>query len=268
MQLLLQYRKRWVGIGITLVTFAVLLLFHQSANSMLGVYLILAVPLQFCISGRWLWGVILPISMMVISWVSLMLKIPTGFYRILMMAPVLVPVAVLVTIAINVGLNIRQRVRVRQYAKQVNESGMTESLYISDKALTNSGLDNSERAFFKREVRNAYHQLEYLRDIRREVVKYIPSYDDDLRLIEQTFQELLSAPRELLNISDFMYSDLPDYVSLAQGLDRMSNNLVAGQNDQVAISHAQAKLVILSKKLQDDYVTVTAHESEELMKKV
>lgn len=268
MQLLLQYRQRRLGIVITLIAFSTMLVFHQSTNSMFGLYLILAIPLQFCISGRWLWGVVLPISAVVITAILLAVKVPTGFYDLYTVAPVIIPLVIFGTVLFNVGLSIWQRVQLRQYAKQVNESGMTESLYISDKALTESGLDNSERAFFKREVRNAYHQLEYLREIRREVVKYIPSYDDDLRMIEQTFQELLSAPRELLNISDFMYSDLPDYVSLAQGLDRMSNNLVAGQNDQAAISQAQAKLVILSKKLRDDYVAVTAHESEELMKKV
>lgn len=264
MELLLQYRTRWLGALITLATFAMLLVFHQSANSVIGLYLLLAVPLQFCFSTRWLWGVVIPAMILALMSLVMMFQTETGFTDLYTMAYGLMPLLILITVLVNVGMNVWHRVKLRQYAKQVNESGMTESLFISDQELTKSGLDSSERTFFKREVRNAYHQLEYLRQIRREVVKYIPSYDNDLRLIEQTFQELLSAPRQLLNISDFMYNDLPDYVALAQGLVRINNNIVTGEDTQEVIEKAQAKLSKLSAKLQQDYVIVTTHEVDEL----
>lgn len=264
MEFLLQYRTRWIGGLLTLATFAILLIFHQSANSVIGVYLLLAVPLQFCFSARWLWGVILPVIIILLMIMIQMFQMATGFTDLYLVVYALMPLLILGTVIVNVAINSWYRVKLRQYAKQVNESGMTDTLYISDKELTNSGLDNSERLFFKREVRNAYHQLEYLREIRREVIKYIPTYDGDLRLIEQTFQELLSAPRQLLNISEFMYNDLPDYLALAQGLVRVNNNIVNSEDTQAVIERAQAKISKLSGKLQQDYVIVTSHEVDEL----
>ncbi|MCH5463158.1 hypothetical protein HC026_11680 [Lactobacillus sp. LC28-10] len=264
MELLLQYRTRWMGVLLTLATFAILLIFHRSGNSVFGLYLLLAVPLQFCFSARWLWGAIIPAIILALMLMIVTFQLATGFTDLYVAAYGLMPVLLFITVLINVGVNSWHRVKLRQFAKQVNESGMTETLYISDNELTKSGLDNSERTFFKREVRNAYHQLEYLREIRREVIKYIPTYDSDLRFIEQTFQELLSAPRQLLNISDFMYNDLPDYVALSQGLVRVNNNLVSSENTQQAVQKAQAKLSKLSDKLQHDYVLITTHEVDEL----
>lgn len=263
MQLLFQHRQLSANLIVTGVVCALLYLIPSLLGSVFGLYLLIALPLQFCVSSRWLWGFTAPLALSLTLLVVHFLHLSTGLmdqYVIVLIAPLVI----LVTLLINGGVYFWQRYVIRKYAKQVNASGLIQTLYISDQLLVQSGLSDSERTFFKREIRNAYHQLEYLQEIRREVVKYIPSYDTDLKMINQIFQELLSSPKQLLKVANFMYDHLPDYVALVQGIDRMSNNVMSDDDDQTAISQAQKKLLTLSDKFKADYRLVTAHESEEL----
>lgn len=271
MQAIIDYRRLMLNLVTTVVALGYLLVanavFHGSE---MFLFVILGCAFQFMFNYRRSWTIYVPLTYSVVSILVLVSGIPelASYAPFSMLALVGWFFILIIGLLIELVQRLYLRYRIKYYSKQLNESGEMQGIYISDQMLIQSGLDESERVFFRREFKNSYEQLSYLRSARRDVLKYLPDYDQDLHTIDMIFHELLEEPRQLLSLSDFLYNDLPDYVSLVQSLLRMDNNLVQAEDDQTTVQKAQEKVKAIAIKLQQDYVIVTDKERADLKEKL
>lgn len=153
----------------------------------------------------------------------------------------------------------------RPYVDRINtENESDEQLTFSDKAMHEASMTDSERNFFKSEMTSHYEKYQYLVSVRQDMSKQVPTYSNDLKIIQGIFDELVTSPRQLLNGSDFMYKHLPDYTQLTHGLLALSNNLVHSDEDTDIIDETKRKLSMMSKLLRQDFIDVTNDERTQL----
>ncbi|MFL2028603.1 5-bromo-4-chloroindolyl phosphate hydrolysis family protein [Loigolactobacillus zhaoyuanensis] len=177
--------------------------------------------------------------------------------------------AVLMILLIVGGLSelvlaLYRRRQLKSYTKQVNQANTDGQLFFNDNALHAAGLNDAERSFFKKQVRKHYQQVQLLTGLRLQAQTLIPSYNDDLKLIDSIFRELVSAPQQMLQIDNFLYQHLPDYVSLVNGLIDMADNTVKTAADKQMLITTQAKLATFGALFTADYLLVTANERQHL----
>lgn len=268
MTTLFDQRQRRLNILISVIIIGALVLHHNGTHPvLLMLYLILAGILQYVVGSYKAFLIWTPVLLIILCpTITLVLN---GAY----LGNWFVLVGLMFLFLGIAGLlklidKLWRRHQLQRFGAQLNASGAWEGLYISRQWLHQSGLTESEQTFFKREMRTAYQQLTYLRQVRREMIKYVAQYEADLHLIDQIFQELLAAPRQLLEVSDFMYGHLPDYVSLVRGILRLDNNLLQTESDTQNLKAAQQKFMLLEQQLRSDYILVTEQERRDLAKQV
>lgn len=257
----LSQSRRQMAIVSTLICGGVLLSVTPSLG--LTLYLMVGLALQFIFNLRRAWGLYAPLVSM-----ALLLMLPgfTNVNRLFWVQGLLIVLAVMAVI--EAGLYWLAWIRAGQFAREINESGQTQQLIISNRLLKESGLTDEERLFFKREIKHSYEQLTYLRQVQKVASQYLPTYLADIKLINAIFNELLGAPRQILNVSAFLYDHLPKYVQLTRSTLSVRNNVIKTDEDQYQIEQAQSTIQMLSVNFEQDYLKVTEDERESLKRQI
>ncbi|KRL58594.1 5-bromo-4-chloroindolyl phosphate hydrolysis family protein [Latilactobacillus fuchuensis] len=260
MQYLIQYRQSQLLKISTIVVLAVLML-NRSVS--FALFLLVGLVLQWLFNVRRAWGLYTPI----VTGCLLVLLPRTDALDNYTVLPILLLVLVLASL-FEGGLYLWRRVQTNQFAQQINQSGQTKQLMISDRLLKESGLTDEERSFFKREIKKSYEQLTYLKKVQVRAGEYSPTAAEDIRIINLIFNELLGAPRQILNVSEFLYDHLPQYVRLTRSILSLSNNAIQTEEDQQQFEQAQTVIATLSGAFEQDYLKVTEDERKTLKRQI
>lgn len=252
MQNIIQYRQWQRGLAVALLGILLLVI---KADQGLPFFIIVAITFQFCFNQRRSWLIYAPLTIVMLNFVMSDHFFSDG----LLGGSFLIAVF---SLPVEGLIYLYRRISVRRYARQINESGALGQLYISDHLLKQSGLTNAERLFFKREIKSSYQQLVYLQRVKIKASASLKSYNKDLKLINAIFNELLSSPRQILNVSDFLYDHFPDYVAQTKSLLRLKNNVLKVSEDEDKIKEIQTTIKELSELLAADYLIVTADERQ------
>lgn len=169
----------------------------------------------------------------------------------------------------EVGLFIDRSKATKPYFKEITEAKLqTGPLVFNEIALHDSKMTESEQEFFRSEMKKYHKNYEYLCDVDSEIKLMLPTYSEDMKVMDGIFRELLNAPVQLLSASDFLYQDLPDYVSLVQATENVLDNVVKSDDDKKVLADVPDKIALISQNLQKDFEKVTDSEREALKKQL
>lgn len=157
----------------------------------------------------------------------------------------------------------------KPFFKEISEAKLqTGPLVFNEAALQDSQMTESEQEFFRSEMKKYHKKYEYLCNVDSEIKLMLPTYSEDMKVMDGIFRELLNAPVQLLSASDFLYQDLPDYVNLVRATENVLDNVIKEADDKKVLSEVPDKIALISTHLQKDFKKITDNEREELKKQL
>lgn len=157
----------------------------------------------------------------------------------------------------------------KPFFKEVSEAKLqTGPLVFNEAALQDSQMTESEQEFFRSEMKKYHKKYEYLCNVDSEIKLMLPTYSEDMKVMDGIFRELLNAPVQLLSASDFLYQDLPDYVNLVRATENVLDNVIKEADDKKILFEVPDKIALISTHLQKDFKKITDSEREELKKQL
>lgn len=155
------------------------------------------------------------------------------------------------------------------YFKEISEAKFqTGPLIFNETALQNSKMTESEQNFFRTEMKKHHKNYEYLCDVSPDVKLMLPTFPEDMKVMDGIFRELLNAPVQFLTASDFLYQDLPDYVELIRATENVLDNVIKDDNDKKILAEVPSKVALISNNLKEDLKKITDNERKELKKQL
>lgn len=168
---------------------------------------------------------------------------------------------------IEVINNLIRRKKSQTFYKEISESRIQRNTVLfNEEAIKFSGMSNQDREFFRNEMLRHHKKYEYLCKVEPDVKKYLPTYSQDLKVMNGIFNELLNAPLQFLSASDFLYRDLNDYEVIVRGMENILDNTVKDRDDEKVLRAAKVKTNLISNNLRNDFKKITDNERLELEK--
>lgn len=253
-----------------IVSLTAIFLIENNAIQMVLLLLLPPLGYSFFFSMRFSWLFLGPVTDLIFYWALKNMFLSEGTdQRLEFVLMIVLIVALIVYLASEVGLFVKHNKDAKPFFKEVSEAKLqTGVLVFNEAALHDSKMTESEQEFFRSEMKKYHKKYEYLCDVDSEVKLLLPTYSEDIKIMDGIFRELLNAPVQLLSASDFLYQDLPDYVGLVQATENILDNVVKDDDDKKVLSEVPDKIGLISTHLQKDFKKITDNERKELQKRL